>query len=217
MNDSMLRMPRRLATFCAGAVLAAVAAEPAYADEMRAYSAVSETDTATGIVATRNVLVLRTDAGGATTLSVVTGNEPSAPVSVAFASDGEIVGQPVDPSETCYNMAAVVQHAAQAQKAVPPMLYFALADHAIPIRMNLRSNRADDGSLSVGATGRTDLTIQNDEGVVSSDVEVTAAVESTNGDIRRATFVEVTSVGSPGQPLSRTSCTLTTIPVAVSS
>jgi hypothetical protein len=110
MNDSKLRIPRGLATFCVGAVLAASAVEPADADETRAYSAVSEVDTATGVVATRNVLVLRTGARG-TTMSVVTGNAPSDPVSVAFASDGEIVGQPVDPSETCYDMAAVVQHA----------------------------------------------------------------------------------------------------------
>jgi len=216
MNDSKLRIPRGLATFCAGAALAASAIEPAYADETRAYSAVSEVDTATGVVATRNVLVLRTGAGG-TTMSVVTGNAPSDPISVAFASDGEIVGQPVDPSETCYNMAAVVQHAAAERKIAPAMLYFAVADRPIPIRMNLRANRVDGGALAVGATGRTDLTIQSDDGVVASDLEVTASVESANGEVQSATFVEVTSVGSPEQPLSRTTCTITSIPVAVNS
>ena len=216
MNDPKLRMPRGLATFCAGAVLAASAIEPAYADETRAYSAVSEVDTATGVVATRNVLVLRTG-DGRTTMSVVTGNAPSDPISVAFASDGEIVGQPIDPSETCYNMAAVVQHAAAERKISPAMLYFAVADRPIPIRMNLRANRVDGGALAVGATGRTDLTIQSDDGTVSSDLEVTAAVQSAHGEVQSATFVEVTSVGSPEQPLSRTTCTITSIPVAVNS
>jgi hypothetical protein len=216
MNDSKVRMPRGLATFCAGAVLAASAIEPAYADETRAYSAVSEVDTATGVVATRNVLVLRTGAGG-TTMSVVTGNAPSDPVSVAFASDGEIVGKPVDPSETCYNMAAVVQYAAAARKIAPAMLYFAVADRPIPIRMNVRANHIDGGGLAVGATGRTDLTIQSDDGVVASDLEVTASVESAHGEVQSATFVEVTSVGSPEQPLSRTTCTITSMPVAVNS
>jgi hypothetical protein len=216
MNDSKLRGPRRLATFCAGVALAAAAVEPASADETRAYSAISEVDTATGVVATRDVLVLRSGAYG-TTLSVVTGDTTSNPVAVAFASDGEIVGQPIDPSETCYNMAAVVQNAARQRKIAPAMLYFALADHTIPIRMNLRANRADDGAIDVGATGRTDITIQGDDGVASSDVEVTAAVESAGGYVRRATFVEVTSLGSPEQPLSRTTCTLTNIPVAVNS
>jgi len=216
MNDSKLRMPRGLATFCAGAVLAASSLEPASADETRAYSAVSEVDSATGVVATRNVLVLRTGADG-TTLSVVTGNAPSDPISVKFASDGEIVGQPVDPSETCFNMAAVLQHAAAERKIEPAMLYFAVADRAIPIRMNLRTNRADGGALAVGATGRTDLTIRSGDGVVSRALEVTAAVESSHGEVQSATFVEVTSIGSPEQPLSRTTCTITSIPVAVNS
>jgi hypothetical protein len=216
MNDSKLRMPRGLATFCAGALLAASAIEPAYADETRAYSAVSEVDTANGVVATRNVLVLRTGVGG-TTMSVVTGNAPPEPVSVAFASDGEIVGQPVDPSETCYNMAAVVQHAATGRKIAPAMLYFAVADRPIPIRMDLRANRVDDGALDVGAMGRTNLSIQSNDGVVSSDLVVTATVRSSHGEVQSATFVEVTSVGFPAQPLSRTTCTITSIPVAVNS
>ena len=103
------------------------------------------------------------------------------------------------PSETCYNMAAVVEHAAETHQAGPAILYFAIADHAIPIHMNVIANSGQNGAIDVGATGRTGLSIQSNGGVVSSDIAVTAAIEAASGDVQRATFVEVTSFGSPAQ------------------
>ncbi len=190
-------------------------ARAASADESRAYAAMSETDTASGVVATRDVLVLRSSRTG-TSLSVVRANVASDPVPVTFAADGEIVGEPLDASETCYNMAVVVDHAIRARVPGPVTLYFGFADRAVPITFPL-SVRATGTALEIAGAGQTDVPLQTQTAATTGNVGMTAHVESANGSIERASFVEITSIGGVAHPVSRTTCALTSIPVAVSS
>ncbi len=181
-------------------------------DSARSFYAVSEVETATGVVATRELLSLRST-GSVTSLSVTLGGIETPPVAISFASDGEIETRSTDPGIACYNMAAVVANAGKAPHPAPARVFFAFEGRVIPIALAVERYDGPNGTVETSGDGRADVALEPDEDSgpdaerTSGSLGVESRVDTDGATIEQATFIEIT-LDSAGRPINRTTCSV---------
>jgi len=181
-------------------------------DSARTFYAVSQVETAAGVVASQELLSLRST-GSATSLSVTLGGLVTPPVPVSFASDGEIETHSVDPGIACYNMAAVVENAGNAPHPAPAHVFFAFAGRVVPIALAVERYGGPNGTVETSGDGKTNIALEPDPANGSDarrpegSVAVESRVDSDGATIEQATFVEIT-LDSAGRPINRTTCSV---------
>jgi hypothetical protein len=181
-------------------------------DSARSFYAVSQVETAAGVVASQELLSLRST-GAATSLSVTLGDLVTPPVPVSFASDGEIETHSADPGIACYNMAAVLENAGNAPHPAPARVFFAFEGRVVPITLAVERYGGPNGTVETSGDGGTNLTLAPDPNSESDaqrpvgSLSVEARVDSDGATIEQATFVEMT-LDSARRPINRTTCSV---------
>jgi len=193
------------AAFAFCLVASAATAEPD--DSARAYAVLSEVETASSVVATRETLALHSVDGEP--LVTISNDVAMASFAATFASDGELSVDTSDAGIICYNMAAAVssEYTQNPRKAVPLAVVF--AGNLVPIQLSVRSEQDADNTRVLVASGQTSGTIGDGVAAVPAGVALNAKISQARGHLLDATFTETVLVGSPAQATSRTTCSLT--------
>jgi hypothetical protein len=178
------------------------------ADAARSFLAVSEVETAAGVVRSQELLSLRST-GSVTSLSVSLGNLVTPPVPISFASDGEIETRSGDPGIACYNMAAVLVNAGKTAHPAPARVFFAFDGQVVPVDLAVERYDGPNGTVETSGDGQTDIALEPDadSGTARGTLAIESRVDSDGATIEQATFIEIT-LDSARRPINRTTCSV---------
>lgn len=194
------------------ALLAVANTCPARADEDgRSYVAAYELETPTQSVRANETLRI-SERNATSFVSVSSAGGALVSLPTAFAADGEIVANSLDPSVTCYNMARAALYAADRAPRQPTAIYIRFGDAAVAVPLALKST-ATAGHRTLAGSGATAFTVSNDSARIPGGMVVDARIDVADGQLSAVVFNEATLVGSPARPVSRMTCTLKKAPV----
>jgi hypothetical protein len=171
------------------------------------YDVVSEHDSATESLATRETLNLTT-VDGKPTITIL--NDRGAQT---FASETSADGQikttaAADSSVSCYNMAQSMLTAYAQNPSKPFVLQVFFVGKTIGIPLDLAGKRAADGSSVITASGGAEGTFDSAQASVPGGLMIAAKLVERDGVINEASFSELTLIGAKPQPVDRTQCAI---------